>query len=114
MWDGVRNAQARIHLRAMQAGDQALIYHSGDERAVVGLAEVVSEPYADPALDDPRAVVVDIRAVRPAAHPVPLATIKQEQLFAQLALMRQPRLSVIPVDEEAWVRLLALAGLGDI
>lgn len=114
VWDGVRNAQARNNLRAMQPGDQVLIYHSGDERAVVGLAEVVGQPYADPTVDDPRAVVIDIRAVQPAARRVPLATIKQEPAFAEFALVRHSRLSVMPVDDETWGHLLELAGLNDI
>lgn len=108
VWDGVANAQALIHLRQMQPGDGALIYHSGDERAAVGLAEIGSAPYADPQLDDPRRVVVDVRAVRRLARSVPLSAIKADAAFAQLGLVRQGRLSVMPVSEELWHRLLGM------
>lgn len=111
VWDGVRNAQARIHLRTMHAGDQAFIYHSGDERQIVGLAEITSEPYADPTGNDEKAVVVRVRAVRPVAQSVQLATVKRDPLFAQLGLVRMPRLSVMPVAPEQWQQLLVLAGL---
>jgi len=72
-WDGVASPAALIHLRAMCRGDPALIYHSGAEKAVIGLARVAGAPYADPALDDPRRVVVDLEAVGPLARPVPLS-----------------------------------------
>lgn len=110
VWDGVRNAQARIHLRAMQPGDQALIYHSGDQRQIVGLAEITTAPYADPNEADPKAVVVRVRALQPVAQPVSLPTIKSDPFFAQLGLVRLPRLSVMPVPPEQWQRLVALAG----
>jgi predicted RNA-binding protein with PUA-like domain len=109
VWDGVTNAQALINIRQMQPGDRALIYHSGDERSAIGLAEITTAPYADPKLDDPRRVVVDVRAVRRLARPVPLNAIKAEPLFAQLALVRQPRLSVVPVSEEHWRRLMEMS-----
>lgn len=105
VWDGVANAQALIHLRQMQPGDQALIYHSGDERALVGRAEIASAPYADPQLDDSKRVVVDVRAGAPLARPVPLQTIKADPAFATLGLVRQGRLSVMPVTAEQWQRL---------
>lgn len=108
VWDGVANAQALIHLRQMQPGDHALIYHSGDERAAVGLAEIASAPYADPKLDDLRRVVVDVRARERLPRPVPLSAIKADPAFAQLGLVRQGRLSVMPVSYELWERLLAL------
>jgi predicted RNA-binding protein with PUA-like domain len=111
VWDGVTNNAALLHLRTMAAGDQALIYHTGDERRAVGLATVASGPYPDPQLADPKLVVVDVRAVRPLPTPVSLATIKADPAFANTALVRQGRLSVVPVDAELWARLLALAGL---
>ncbi len=111
VWDGVRNAQALINVRAMHAGDQALIYHSGDERAVVGTARIESDPYPDPKAGDPKLVVVDVRAVRPAAEPLSLATIKGDAAFAGMALVRQPRLSVMPVSDTQWQRLIELAGI---
>jgi predicted RNA-binding protein with PUA-like domain len=108
VWDGVANAQALIHLRQMQTGDHALIYHSGDERAIIGLARIVSQPYADPQLDDPKRVVVDVQAVRRLARSVTLATIKAHPGFAALALVRHSRLSVMPVTAEHWQALLQL------
>lgn len=110
VWDGVANAQALIHIRQMQAGDQALIYHSGDERAVVGLAEITSAPYPDPKLDDLKRVVVDVQVLRRLAQPVTLAAIKSDPSFAQFGLVRQSRLSVMPVDEVLWQRILGMAG----
>lgn len=111
VWDGVSNNVALKHLRAMRPGDQALIYHTGDERRAVGLAEVTSAPYPDPQYNDPRLVVVDVRPLRPLPRPVELATIKADPFFAEFALVRQGRLSVVPVTPEQWSRLLALAGL---
>lgn len=108
VWDGVANAQALIHLRAMQPGDAALIYHSGDERAAVGLATITSAPYADPKLDDPRRVVVDVQAGARLARPVPLSAIKADPACAQLGLVRQGRLSVMPVSAELWHKLIAM------
>jgi predicted RNA-binding protein with PUA-like domain len=110
VWDGVANAQALINIRAMQPGDEVLIYHSGDERAAVGLAQIVSPVYSDPQLDDPKRVVVDVKAVRRLAQPVTLATIKADPMFAQFTLVRQSRLSVVPVTAEQWHALLRLAG----
>lgn len=111
VWDGVRNAQALIHLRAMHGGDGVLIYHSGDERAVVGSGVIESEPYADPQAADAKHIVVDVRAGQPAARPVPLATIKADPLFADMGLVGQPRLSVMPVTDAQWRRLTELAGI---
>src|SRR3712207_693977 len=111
VWDGVRNAQALIHLRAMRSGDQALIYHSGDERAVVGTATIANNPYPDPQAGDPKLVVVDVRPGQPVAAPVSLGTIKADELFADMPLIRQPRLSVMPITGEQWQRLMQLAGL---
>ncbi|WP_029215337.1 EVE domain-containing protein [Kallotenue papyrolyticum] len=108
VWDGVSNPQALGNLRRMQPGDQALIYHTGDERAAVGLAEIVSTPYPDPQQADPRRVVVDVRAVRRLRRPIPLSAIKTDPALAELALVRQGRLSVVPVPEELWPRLMAM------
>ena len=108
-WDGISNAQALIHLRSMRPGDQALVYHSGAEKAIVGRARIASAAYPDPGGTDPRLVVVDVEAGRRLKRAVPLADIKADPAFAQLALVRQPRLSVVPVAAEQWKRLLALA-----
>lgn len=110
VWDGVSNNAALKHIRAMQAGDLALIYHSGDERQAVGLAEISSAPYADPQLGDPKLVVVDVRPLRRLARPVTLAAVKADPAFADFALVRQARLSVVPATPEQWARLLAMAG----
>jgi predicted RNA-binding protein with PUA-like domain len=110
VWDGVANNAALIHIRAMQPGDLALIYHTGDERRAVGLAEVISAPYADPKADDPKLAVVDVRALRPLSNPVTLGAVKADPFFADFALVRQGRLSVVPVNEAQWEKLMALAG----
>ena len=110
VWDGVANNAALIHIRAMQPGDLALIYHTGDERRAVGLAEVASEPYPDPQAGDPKLAVVDVRPLRALGRGVTLAEIKADPAFADFALVRQGRLSVVPVTPEQWARILAMAG----
>lgn len=112
VWDGVANNAALKHMRSMRAGDRALIYHTGDERRAVGLAEVASAAYADPQADDPKLVVVDVRPLRPLARAVELAEVKSDPFFADFALVRQSRLSVVPVSEDQWRRLMAMAGEG--
>ena len=106
VWDGVANPVALRNLRAMAIGDEAMIYHTGDEKAVVGLARVVRAAYADPKQDDPRLVVVDLEAGKPVPAPVTLKAIKADPAFADLALVRQGRLSVVPVPAALWTRLL--------
>lgn len=96
-WDGVRNYQARNNLRAMKIGDQVLYYHSNEGLAVVGVARVVKEAYQDPTTEDERWVVVDLEPVEALANPVTLREIKDEPRLADLALVRQGRLSVMPV-----------------
>lgn len=110
-WDGVRNHQAANSLKAMQPGDLALFYHSGRAREIVGVVRVVRGWYPDAADADGRFGMVDVTAVRPLPTPVPLAAIKAEARLAQLALVRQSRLSVMPVDAEAWAILTAMGGL---
>jgi predicted RNA-binding protein with PUA-like domain len=107
-WDGVANATALIHLRAMSKGDQAIIYHTGDERAAVGIAEITSGPYPDPAAGDPRLVVVDLKPVSAFRQPVTLQQIKADPVFAGWDLLRISRLSVMPVPEAMRDRLFAL------
>ncbi len=103
IWDGVANNAALKHIRDMTPGDEAYIYHTGDEKRVVGLAKVVSEAYADPkrpeenSRGEPKFAVVDIKVAKRAATPVTLADIKADERFAEFALVRQPRLSVMPV-----------------
>ncbi len=110
VWDGVKNPLALKYLRTLQVGDKTLIYHTGKERQVVGIAEIVSLPYPDPLLDDLRRVVVDVCAVRTLPQPVTLAQIKQDGNFRDFELIRLPRLSVVPVCVQHWQRILQLAG----
>lgn len=108
VWDGVANNTALIHLRQTQPGDPALIYHSGDERAVIGTATIASVPYPDPKLADPKRVVVDVEAGERLARVVPLSAIKADPAFAQFGLVRLPRLSVMPVPDELWQKLIRM------
>jgi predicted RNA-binding protein with PUA-like domain len=114
VWDGVKNNLALKHIRQMTPGDRVLIYHTGDEKAVVGLAEVVSVPYPDPQKKDPKLVVVDLKAAGRLPKPVPLAAIKADAALADLALVRMGRLSVAPATEPQWKRLLQLGGKGTL
>lgn len=107
LWDGVGNNLALKHLRQIRRGDQALIYHTGRERVVVGVAEVTSDPFPDPERDDPRLVVVEVKAKRKLAEPIPLADIKSDPELKDFDLVRLPRLSVMPVAEVVWKRLLS-------
>ena len=99
VWDGVTNPVALRNLRAMKAGDRAFVYHTGDERAVVGRAEVVKEAYPDPRESSERLVVVDLKPKGRLARPVTLAAIKKLSVFADSPLVRQGRLSVVPLTE---------------
>lgn len=110
-WDGVRNAQAAASLRAMKRGDLAFFYHSNEGKEVVGIVEVVKEFYPDPADETGRFGMVDVKAVEPLATPVSLATIKADPELKNLALVRQSRLSVMPIDEKSWKHLRRLGGL---
>jgi predicted RNA-binding protein with PUA-like domain len=112
IWDGVNNNLALKHIRTMMSGDLALIYHTSEERRAVGLAEVISAPYVDPKLNDPKRAVVDVKAVRSLPQPVTLAQIKQDSRFEGFDLIRISRLSVVPVSEAHWQLILKLAGEG--
>ena len=107
VWDGVANPVALRNLRAMKEGDRVVVYHTGDEKAAVGLAEVVRAAYPDPKAGDPKLVVVDLKPKGRLAEPVTLADIKKMPLFAESPLVRQGRLSVVPLDAAQWK---ALAG----
>jgi predicted RNA-binding protein with PUA-like domain len=111
VWDGVKNPLALKHLRGMQPGDEVLIYHTGDEKAAVGLARVARAAYPDPKLKDPKLVVVDLKAGAKLATPVPLSTIKADPVFQDMALVRMGRLSVVPATAAQWQRLLRLGGM---
>jgi predicted RNA-binding protein with PUA-like domain len=108
-WSGVRNAQALKYMRAMQEGDLALFYETGDVRAIVGLVRVARAFYLDPT--DPSSGLIDVVAVAAANRPLTLAQVKADPTFAQTALVRQSRLSVMPLDAASWSRMLTLAGL---
>jgi predicted RNA-binding protein with PUA-like domain len=101
-WTGVRNHQAKIHLNAMRAGDGVLFYHSGDERAVVGISEVVREAHPDPTDPTGRFVSVDLKARTALKRPVSLAEIKLQPGLAEMVLVKNSRLSVQPVTATEW------------
>ena len=104
-WSGVKNALAQKHLRAMKKGDRVFYYHTGDEKAIVGIAKVVADARPDP--DDPTAksYVADIAPVGKIGQPVTLAAVKADPFFADFALVRMSRLSVMPVTDEQWARI---------
>jgi predicted RNA-binding protein with PUA-like domain len=106
VWDGVSNNLALKHLRSVGKGDSVLIYHTGEERAVVGVAEILTAAYPDPKQKDPRLVVVDIKAVKRLQRPVSLDEIKKQASLKDFALVRLPRLSVMPVSEDQWNAIL--------
>ncbi len=110
VWDGVSNNLALKHLRNIKAGDWAFLYHTGKERALVGIAEVISDPYPDPKKNDPKLAVVDVKAREELPRIVPLAEVKADSEFSDFLLVRLSRLSVMPVTPPQWNRLLAMAG----
>jgi predicted RNA-binding protein with PUA-like domain len=107
-WDGVRNPAAALHLRAMRVGDRAFFYHSGKEKAAVGVMEISRE--AKPDGSEGRWVSVEVRPVAPLAKPVKLAAMKAESQLAKLETLRQSRLSVSPVSDVEWAALMRMAG----
>ncbi len=109
-WTGVRNHMARANLQAMRKGDRAFFYHSNIGKEVVGVVEVVREAYPDPTAETGPWVCVDMQAVAPMPRPVTLAAIKADPRFADLALVRQSRLSVMPVSEAHWRMICELGG----
>jgi predicted RNA-binding protein with PUA-like domain len=111
-WDGVRNNLALMHLRAMKAGDQVLVYHSGAVKAAIGLARVAAPAYPDPQQTDPRFVVVDLTHLRRLKRPVALAEIRAVPALVELPLIKMTRLSVMPVTREQWKRLVAMGDAG--
>ena len=107
-WDGVRNYQARNNLQAMKKGDRVLFYHSQEGREVVGIAAVAKEANQDPTSDDPRWLAVDLIPVRALKKPVELGRIKQDTRLANIALLRNSRLSVIPLTPEEYSAIVEL------
>jgi predicted RNA-binding protein with PUA-like domain len=112
-WTGVRNYQARNNLREMKSGDRVLFYHSGKDKAVVGIAEVVKGAYPDPTADDVQWVAVDLKPVKALKNPVPLAAIRYDERLSQLPLIRQSQLSVMSLTKDEFEVIVALgAGKG--
>ena len=110
-WSGVRNPQATNFMKGMKKGDRAFFYHSGEERRIVGVVEVAREFYPDPKDKSGRFGLVDVKTVAPVPEPVTLAAIKAEPKLKDLLLVRQSRLSVMPVDEAAWKLIARMGGL---
>lgn len=110
-WDGVRNYQAANNMKAMKIGDRAFFYHSVNEKRIVGVVEVVKEYYPDPSDASGRFGMVDFKALQPVKTPVTLDQIKTDGRLDHLALIRQSRLSVMPIDDDAWKVLCGLCGI---
>jgi predicted RNA-binding protein with PUA-like domain len=112
VWDGVRNAQAAANLKAMRMGEEALFYHSNVGKEAVAICRVTAEAAPDPKDETGRWVAVRVAPVRPLPRPVTLADMKKEPVLASFQLIRQSRLSVVPVTPAEWQTILGMAGLG--
>src|SRR5436309_2873183 len=110
-WSGVRNFTARRHLKAMKKGERAFFYHTGDQKQVVGIVEVIRESYPDPTDDKGIFVMVDVKAVKPLPKPVTLAAVKAAPRLKDMALVKYSRLSVQPVGAQEWKTMCAMGGL---
>ena len=110
VWDGVSNPVALKHLASIRKGDTVVIYHTGDEKQAIGLAVAASHAYPDPRAGDPRRLVVDLEAKRPLPEPVTLAQVKSDPVLKSWELARLPRLSVMPMSDAQFERLMRLAG----
>lgn len=108
-WDGVKNNLALKHLSGIKKGDAILIYHTGDEKAAVGIAEALSASYPDPAKKDPKLLVVDMKPLKSLDRPVTLSEMRANPKLAKFDLLRLPRLSVMPVSEEQWKAIEEMA-----
>ena len=106
VWDGVSNNLALKYIRQMRKGDLALIYHTGNEKAVVGIAVLISDPYPDPEQNDPRLVVVDVKPKKKLVREISLAEVKSNSKLKDFELVRLPRLSVMPVETKIWKELV--------
>ena len=109
-WTGVRNAQASSNLKAMKVGDRCFFYHSNEGKEIVGIAEVVKAAYPDPTDKEGKAVTVDVKAIEPVKQLVTLAAIKAEPKLKEFGLVRQSRLSVVPVSDEQWKLIMKMSG----
>ena len=110
VWDGVKNNLALKNLREIKRGDEILIYHTGSEKAAVGIARAISASYPDPQKQDPKLLVVEIQVDKPLARPVTLAEMKANAKLKNFDLVRLPRLSIMPVSEEQWEFIEEMAG----
>jgi predicted RNA-binding protein with PUA-like domain len=110
-WSGVRNFTARRHLKEMKKGEEAFFYHTGDEKQVVGIAEVIRESYPDPSDEKGVFVMVDVKAVKPLPKPVTLAAVKADPKLKDMALVKYARLSVQPVTAAEWAHVCKMGGL---
>jgi len=108
-WTGVRNPLAQKHLRAVKKGDSIFFYHTGGEKAVIGIARAAGAAYPDPKDKDGKLYAVDVEPVKKLKNPVTLAAIKADKAFATFILTRMPRLSVMPVTDGEWARILAMS-----
>lgn len=109
-WDGVRNYQASRHLKSMAVGDQCFFYHSVSDRQIVGIVEVIRPYHPDPSDETDRFGMVEVKTLKPLKNPVNLHDIKHEPRLAHLALVRQSRLSVMPIDKDSWSLILKMGG----
>jgi predicted RNA-binding protein with PUA-like domain len=109
-WDGVRNYQARNTLMSMKKGDLVLFYHSNEGMEIVGIAKVIKEFYQDPTTEDVRWCVVDLKAQKKLKNPVSLSVIKQDTILQLMPLVKQSRLSVMPITEDQFYRVMDLSG----
>ena len=109
MWDGVRNYQARNNLKKMKKGDQCFFYHSVSEKSIVGIVEVVKEHYPDPTDNKNKFVAVDVKAIKKLKKPVSLDEIKKDNKLKNIALIRQSRLSVMPINKTEWNEIIKIS-----
>jgi len=110
-WDGVRNYQATNNMKAMEIGDRAFFYHSVKEKSIVGIVEVASDYYSDHTDPKGRFGMVDFKALKPVPNPVSLADIKADERLSELTLMKQSRLSVVPIDAKSWKIICKMGGV---
>jgi predicted RNA-binding protein with PUA-like domain len=108
-WDGIRNYQARNYLRDMKKGDLVFIYHSNQGLEIVGTAEVITESYSDPKADDPKWLAVDLKPLKALLKPVSLKAIKSEPELSEIALLKQSRLSIVPIKKEEYERIMEMS-----
>ncbi|MDQ3022547.1 MAG: EVE domain-containing protein [Bacteroidota bacterium] len=109
VWDGVGHPTALINIRNAKKGDMVFIYHTGDEKQIIGIAEIISDSYKDPKQDNPKYAVFDITPAKKLKNPVTLARIKSDKKFSEFRLVKESRLSVVPVPKEYWDDLIKMS-----